>query len=633
MEVVAAAASIAGIITLAAQAIDGLQKLHAFFLDISSASKAVGRLLSDINSLISVLHNIDNVLGQAETQRRNQNFAQLDIKVEDCTKDVRSWLEIAKTLRSGDERGGRSWVRRARLAGKGEVVSRIRDEIGRHRQALCLSLAVFGRSVISLFVMILDVFHSPLLVIALLLDLSLRMARMIDQEDRTIDLHTSEQIYQMRGRMDDALSTSLSSHGVHEQALRRIEQYSISSMRSSVHSLQSMDSIRTELSRLEAMITSTHGASTTSIEHPEARLPIPPKDANSQSLVHDNTVLEQPTSPVSGKALEPSSTQLSHRGSSSASHYSSEASSARPPGEHKPINIRTHPADFHRLVKEQEDISKRFSEISSGHESALLYAQFSRSTPPPAKASNDEPTVIAASDSDPNASRGADIITSPSIDQIAAPQIGKPRDKARTSDSGIRHQDQPERMFDEMNKPSPISSRQWPNPAGSRKSPPSDDSSRKRDGLNSRHSNESYQLLQQCLIAAYPPVIADFIMIQDLVVLYENHTLHLENRPSVIHDTSHGEVDTYLRTMRDRLEALQEASDNAARACIDCGYSKSDLEGVCASSGSIRQLAHSGAYKFDDLKTKTSTSVPVVNSDDIVGSSGDDSDTYFSSAE
>ena len=147
MEAIAAAASIAGIITLAAQAVEGLQTLHLFFAEISTASKTVSRLLSDINSLITVLHNIDGVLHQVERQRKNQNFAQLDIKVEDCSKDVKVWLETAKELRSGGEKGGRAWVRRAKLAVKGEVVDRIREEIGRHMQALCLSLAVFGRLV------------------------------------------------------------------------------------------------------------------------------------------------------------------------------------------------------------------------------------------------------------------------------------------------------------------------------------------------------------------------------------------------------------------------------------------------------------------------------------------------------
>ena len=45
-------------------------------------------------------------------------------------------------------------------------------------------------------------------------------------------------------------------HGAHEEALRRIEHYSRTSMHTSAHSVRSMDSIRTELSRLEAMINS-----------------------------------------------------------------------------------------------------------------------------------------------------------------------------------------------------------------------------------------------------------------------------------------------------------------------------------------------------------------------------------------
>lgn len=151
MEAVAAFASIAGIITLAAQSIDGLQKLQSFFVEISTASKTISRLLSDINSLIGVLHNIDYVLNHVETRRKNQNFASLDIKLEDCTKDVKIWLETAQALRPGGEKGRRAWVRRARFAAKAEVVGRIREEVGRHRQALCLSLSVFGRLVTSPF--------------------------------------------------------------------------------------------------------------------------------------------------------------------------------------------------------------------------------------------------------------------------------------------------------------------------------------------------------------------------------------------------------------------------------------------------------------------------------------------------
>lgn len=86
--------------------------------------------------------------------------------------------------------------------------------------------------------------------------LSLCRVSGIDSNARTIDIDTSERVHQIGGQFDEALSASLSVRSVHEEVLRRIEHYSMTSMHSSAHSIRSMDSMRTELSRLEAMITS-----------------------------------------------------------------------------------------------------------------------------------------------------------------------------------------------------------------------------------------------------------------------------------------------------------------------------------------------------------------------------------------
>ena len=92
----------------------------------------------------------------------------------------------------------------------------------------------------------------------------------IDSVFRTLDIDTSAQVRQIGGRFSEALSTSLSIRGAHEEALKRIELYSMSSMHSSAHSIRSMDSIRTELrtevSRLEAIITSAGNAHSSEIE-------------------------------------------------------------------------------------------------------------------------------------------------------------------------------------------------------------------------------------------------------------------------------------------------------------------------------------------------------------------------------
>lgn len=145
MEAIAAASSIAGIITVVGQSIDGLIKFSDFFSDISSASKTISRLLNDINSLIEVLENIGRVLEQARARRRHQNFSSLDIKLEDCAKDVQVWLATARLLRPGSDSGGKAWLKKFRLAVNNTAIQTIRDEIGRHKQTLCLSLAVFGR--------------------------------------------------------------------------------------------------------------------------------------------------------------------------------------------------------------------------------------------------------------------------------------------------------------------------------------------------------------------------------------------------------------------------------------------------------------------------------------------------------
>ena len=145
MEVVATAASIAGIITVVGQSIDGLIKFSDFFSDLASASKTISRLLGDINSLIRVLEDIGRVLEQAKARGKNQNFASLDIKLEDCAKDVQIWLATARLLRPASSGGGKAWLQKFRLAVNNTAIQSIREEIAKHKQTLCLSLAVFGR--------------------------------------------------------------------------------------------------------------------------------------------------------------------------------------------------------------------------------------------------------------------------------------------------------------------------------------------------------------------------------------------------------------------------------------------------------------------------------------------------------
>lgn len=357
MEAVAAASSIAGIVTVVGQSIDGLIKFSDFFSDISSASKTISRLLDDINSLIQVLENIGDVLEKARARRRDQNFASLDIKLEDCAKDVQIWLATARLLRPGSESGGRAWLRKFRLAVNNTAIQNIREEIGKHRQTLCLSLAVFGR---------------------------------------TIDIDTSDQIHQIGGRFDEALSTSLSIHGAHEEALRRIEHYSITSMHSSAHSIRSMDSIRTELSRLEAMITS---ANVTQPSEPETAK-IHTRSGSSFTETRFSTVAEGGNQGrhllVSGPVPEHSGESSTGRdpgikiapqhnsmnGTRKSLDYSIQSQRTRERAvEHSVQPDRHTPsADYASFLDEFDDINNRSTEnpAKEGNRSSFLYAEFSK---------------------------------------------------------------------------------------------------------------------------------------------------------------------------------------------------------------------------------------------------------------
>ena len=145
MEAVAAAASVAGIITLVFQSIDGLNRFKELVSDASSASKIISRLLDDINSLILVLENVRHILERYDAQKKEKNFASLDVKVSDCSKDIQIWLSTARILCPSAEHGGKAWLKKIRLAVNKDVVQTIRDEIGRHRQIINLSLSVLGR--------------------------------------------------------------------------------------------------------------------------------------------------------------------------------------------------------------------------------------------------------------------------------------------------------------------------------------------------------------------------------------------------------------------------------------------------------------------------------------------------------
>ncbi|MCJ1393723.1 hypothetical protein MMC18_006599 [Xylographa bjoerkii] len=150
MEVLSAASSIAGILSIAGQSIDGIVKLKQLFSDISAASKTIGTFLQHINSLLHVLNDVEALLSQLDTQvysgTINISTTSLQIELEDCLKDVFTWLRVAGSLRPPSDLGARVWFKKVWVAINQNSVKGIREDIGRHKQALQVNLALIGRS-------------------------------------------------------------------------------------------------------------------------------------------------------------------------------------------------------------------------------------------------------------------------------------------------------------------------------------------------------------------------------------------------------------------------------------------------------------------------------------------------------
>ena len=148
MEVIAAASSIAGIIGLTGQCVGGLENLKKLFENIAGASKTVENFLRDINSLLRTLHDVevllDTVSKKSSVDEAEVDVASLQIQLEDCSRDVASWLKTARDLRPSPSRGTKSWARKFWVAVNQESVRGIRQEIICRRVEINTSLLLLS---------------------------------------------------------------------------------------------------------------------------------------------------------------------------------------------------------------------------------------------------------------------------------------------------------------------------------------------------------------------------------------------------------------------------------------------------------------------------------------------------------
>lgn len=153
MEAVGAAASIAGLLGLVGQSIDGLVKVRKFLNDATQARKKVKRLLSEIGVLNLTLSQVQLILMQIRETRREflddltATLDELAIHMTMCEMDAREWARVASGLDPSHWAGLKAFFRKVKIASSQDLFDEFHDKIAHHQRRISLSLSILGRQV------------------------------------------------------------------------------------------------------------------------------------------------------------------------------------------------------------------------------------------------------------------------------------------------------------------------------------------------------------------------------------------------------------------------------------------------------------------------------------------------------
>ncbi|KAL8922359.1 MAG: hypothetical protein Q9208_005212 [Pyrenodesmia sp. 3 TL-2023] len=214
MEAVAATASIAAILSLVGKTTVGIEELLNLCSGISSAFKITDKFTRDVHGLLKTLHDIKGLVENVPTTADTCHVASLQIQLEDCAKDVPSWLAaVVKESLPSSSNGTTAYLQRVKIAMNRKKTEKIRIEMNRSRAALITSLAVLGR---------------------------------------WLDINTHHHVQEVKGQVETFSKGVLDIFEVQEAAIGRIERHTQSSMSSSASSNFTLESINSSLSELKS---------------------------------------------------------------------------------------------------------------------------------------------------------------------------------------------------------------------------------------------------------------------------------------------------------------------------------------------------------------------------------------------
>jgi hypothetical protein len=157
MEAVGVAASFAGLLGFAGQAINGIVQLRAFFKDVKLAPRRTEDLLKDMDILTDTLEEIRQLVtvldGTSEDELRSGakvNTSILKSHLMSCAEDISKWVKVAKEADPRSEKGLRAFFRRVKIAADKGGFEELGNRLSSHQQRIGISLQVLGRCLATL---------------------------------------------------------------------------------------------------------------------------------------------------------------------------------------------------------------------------------------------------------------------------------------------------------------------------------------------------------------------------------------------------------------------------------------------------------------------------------------------------
>lgn len=142
-------ASIAGLLSLAGQCLDGAIKLHSFWKSIQNASATLRGFLGDLNTLIQALNDVQALLNRLDgcglSHQPLEGSNSLRYQLQAGNEELQQWIEVAHKTRPREGNGLSAWFARFRIASRTTWPDPVRPGIRDRAQNIGACLSALGR--------------------------------------------------------------------------------------------------------------------------------------------------------------------------------------------------------------------------------------------------------------------------------------------------------------------------------------------------------------------------------------------------------------------------------------------------------------------------------------------------------